>query len=366
MTAGGHGEAAGCARRHSANRRLLAPFLDALREPGPDPAELLPIADRLFRNRAPVHLAHPFETLDGAEELLGTAFAPLIRALPDLERRDTIVIEGADADGADWVGCCGYYTGVFQRPWLDIPPTGHQIAMRFHEFFRIEDGKVAEMQALWDIPEVMMQSGAWPLSPSLGREWQVPGPATQDGVMKPAAEESVPSRDADSSVKLVGDMLAHLGHFAKGGVAAMRLERFWHPHCSWYGPAGIGTCRGVAGFRNWHQIPFLNAMPDRVGSLGKGHLFGEGAYVGFTAWPGMRMSISGDGWLGIAPAGQRLTMRSLDFWRVQDGLIRENWVLVDLLHVYHQIGVDVLARMRELTRARRWASGGMEPGALLP
>jgi hypothetical protein len=45
-------------------------------------------------------------------------------------------------------------------------------------------------------------------------------------------------------------------------------------------------------------------------------------------------------------------MRSLDFWRCENGLIRENWVLVDLLHVYRQIGVDVLARMREFNKAR--------------
>jgi hypothetical protein len=45
-------------------------------------------------------------------------------------------------------------------------------------------------------------------------------------------------------------------------------------------------------------------------------------------------------------------MRSLDFWRCENGLIRENWVLVDLLHVYRQVGVDVLARMREFNKAR--------------
>ena len=39
----------------------------------------------------------------------------------------------------------------------------------------------------------------------------------------------------------------------------------------------------------------------------------------------------------VAPAGQKITMRSLDFWRCENGLIRENWVLVDLLSVY-QIG----------------------------
>jgi len=42
----------------------------------------------------------------------------------------------------------------------------------------------------------------------------------------------------------------------------------------------------------------------------------------------------------------------LDFWRVENGLIRENWVLVDLLDLYRQIGVDVLGRMREFGKAR--------------
>ena len=46
-------------------------------------------------------------------------------------------------------------------------------------------------------------------------------------------------------------------------------------------------------------------------------------------------------------------LASLDFRPCENGLIRENWVLVDLLHVYRQIGVDVLARMREFNKARR-------------
>ena len=161
-----------------------------------------------------------------------------------------------------------------------------------------------------------------------------------------------PTKAAEASRKLVSDMLAALGNYTTGGVEAMRLGDYWHPRFSWYGPSGIGTGRGLSGFRDWHQIPFLNAMPDRVGTLGKGDLFGDGDYVGFTAWPGMRATITGDGWLGIAPSGQKITMRSLDFWRCENGLIRENWVLVDILDVFRQIGVDVFARMREFGKAR--------------
>ena len=58
--------------------------------------------------------------------------------------------------------------------------------------------------------------------------------------------------------------------------------------------------------------------------------------------------MSGDGFLGIVPPGKPISMRSLDFWRVEGDLIRENWVMVDLLDMWNQRGVDVLARMREL------------------
>ncbi len=305
---------------------------------------------KLFTPDAIIQLCYPFERLNGSEALYEKAFIPLAKALPDLERRDTIVMSGiSDNQDSQWLGCCGYYTGTFSKPWLDIPPTGHQVSMRFHEFYRFENGQVVEMQAIWDIPEMMMQANAWPMVPSLGHEWHVPGPASQDGISSKQRD----SKKSAQSLNLVAQMCQALGNYATGGVEAMMLEKYWHPNCNWYGPSGIGTARGISGFRNWHQIPFLNALPDRVGDATKGFLFADNNYVGFTAWPGMSMTISEDGWLGIAPANQQITMRSLDFWRCENFMIRENWVLIDLLDVYHQIGVDVFARMREITKARK-------------
>jgi predicted ester cyclase len=331
---------------HTKNKQLLGQLREALYNY--EPTNVHKVLNRLFTTDALIQLAHPFETLAGPDDLYSNAYQGLQRAIPDLERRDTIVIAGTTSHEDNWVACCGYYTGSFEKPWLNIPPTGHQVAMRYHEFFRVEGDCIAEMQALWDIPEVMMQANAWPMAPSLGREWQVPSPAPQNGLVAGPWDEA----RAKASLELVGDMCNGLGNFAEGGVAAMELEKYWHPHCSWYGPSGIGTGRGIAGFRNWHQIPFLNGLPDRVGDATAGHLFADGDFVGFTAWPGMHMSISGDGWLGIAPSGQEITMRSLDFWRCENGLIRENWVLVDLLDVYHQLDVDVFARLREFNKAR--------------
>jgi len=297
-----------------------------------------------FAPDAPVRMAFPFPQAQGWEGLWETCLGPLAAAWPDVERRVQIRIAGGDEHGAAWVGCGGAYLGTFERPWLGIPPTRRIAHMRFHEFFRIEAGRVVEMQALWDIPEVMMQARAWPLAPSLGRDWHVPGPATGDG-LGPHGEGGARARGH------VIDMLAHLKkHPAEGGPEVMEMARFWHPRMMWYGPAGIGSGRGIAGFRRHHQIPFLAAMPDRGRYLDEitYHFMAEGDYVGVTGWPNMVQTLTRGGWMGIAPTGQRLRMKSLDFWRLEGGLIRENWVLVDLLEVYDQIGVDVFARMREL------------------
>ena len=333
--------------KHSRHKNCLAAFRAALYDFSENAVRTelgaLSTQHTVFR------LGYPFETMLGPDVFYKHAYAPLIHAWPDLERRDNIVIGGADSQGNDWVGCCGNYVGTFRFPWLGIPPNGLPTQMRFHEFYRFIDDVVVEAQMLWDIPEVMLQANVWPMAPALGKEGPVPGPADCSGL-------NTGIIDADQSQateSLVIDMISEMiRHPVEGGPELMQLEKFWHPNMSWYGPSGIGTSRGIQGFRHSHQIPFLNAMPDR-GTCTEGtehHFFAENQFAAVTGWPNMRQTLSHGGWLGLAPTGKRITLKSLDFWRVENDLIRENWVLVDLLDVYHQLGIDVFARMRELYR----------------
>ena len=335
--------------RHMAHKERIRPLRQAMydfSESGVRSA-----LEALMLPSTTVRLSHPLGEMQGHVEFYEKVYAPLFRALPDLERRDTIVMAGSTPEGLDWVGCGGYYTGTFEKPWLDIPATGLQISLRFHEFYQFKENHVVEFQALWDLPEVMMQAGAWPMPPSLGREWHVPGPATQDGLVPGPYDEE----EGQKSCQLIIEMLTAMKrHPSQGGPEVMEMEKYWHPRMNWYGPSGIGTGRGISGFRNWHQIPFLNAMPDRgqyVDQINY-HFFGDRNYVAVTGWPNMIQTLTHGGWMGIAPLGKRVTMRSLDFWRIEKGQIRENWVLVDLLDLYQQIGVDVFARMREFNKVR--------------
>ncbi|PQM60197.1 MAG: polyketide cyclase [Rhodobacteraceae bacterium] len=328
---------------------------------------------KLFDPDAYCHLPYPIGDVIGLENFYKKSVGSIFKSMPDLERRDYIVISGTTDNGDQWIGCSGFYCGTFLYPFLDIPPTGHLAHMRFHEFYRFKNNKIVEVQSIWDIPELMMQANAWPLAPSLGKEWCIPGPVTMDGIKL----EPGNTKKSAASLKTVVKMLSAMKkHPAEGGPEIMEMTKYWHPKLNWYGPSGIGTGRGISGFRNWHQIPFLNAMPDRGktttyndkhgwGDQISYHFFAEDDYVAVTGWPNMIQTLSHDGWLGIAPPNKKIQIRSLDFWRLENGKIRENWVLLDLLDIYRQIGIDVFARLKEFNKSRSFQGNKNYVGAMI-
>ena len=210
-------------------------------------------------------MCHPFGNLENSDNIYEKIYDPLNAALPDLERRDLIVLAGCTPEGEHWIGCMGNYMGTFLAPFLGIPATGRLAHMRYHEFFRIEEEKISEMHFIWDIPELMMQANAWPMAPSLGREWCVPGPSTMAGISEGDIDLTKSNHSLEHIVSMANAMKRHP---SEGGPELMELEKFWHPKMNWYGPSAIGTSRGIEGFRNWHQIPFLNATANLNKKIG--------------------------------------------------------------------------------------------------
>ena len=77
----------------------------------------------LFAPDATLKLCHPFGALEGPEAYFRACLAPLHVAMPDLERRDMIVMAGTTPEGQDWVGAMGNYMGTFVAPfWISRPP----------------------------------------------------------------------------------------------------------------------------------------------------------------------------------------------------------------------------------------------------
>ena len=59
------------------------------------------------------------------------------------------------------------------------------------------------------------------------------------------------------------------------------------------------------------------------------------------------MQIMAKNWLGYDSTGNTVTIRVMDFYLRDGGLIRENWVPIDILHILKQIDVNVLNIIRD-------------------
>jgi predicted ester cyclase len=287
--------------------------------------------------------SHPVNELLGADAVMEGFFAPVLLALPDIERRTDLFFaghwDGHVCGGAGlWVTCTGHYVGTFNAPLFGIPANGQPVWLRFGEFYRVENNRIVEARVLLDLVDLARQAGCPVLPNSPGRDILVPGPRTQDGLQRGAVDPAL----GQASFDLVMAMIGGLGKYDKSDLKSMGMTRFWHPQMMWYGPCGIGTTRAIGGFEQHHQRPFLTAIPDRKGGNHRAR-FAEGAYVASTGWPSIHATHTGP-YLGVPATHRPVQMRVMDWWRAQDGLLAENWVLLDLPHFFLQLDVDLLAR----------------------
>jgi predicted ester cyclase len=114
------------------------------------------------------------------------------------------------------------------------------------------------------------------------------------------------------------------------------IGNFFAENFRWMGNQGCGTKIGLKQFQDNWQRPFQAAFSDKV-CVDEARLFmGE-----WAAAFGRQEAIHSGPFMGIAATGRKVEIRYMDFWKVEDGRITDNWVMVDFPHVLAQLGVDV-------------------------
>ena len=71
----------------------------------------------------------------------------------------------------------------------------------------------------------------------------------------------------------------------------------------------------------------------------------EGMYAAGGIWDVPYATHTGE-YLGLAPTGIQITIRDFDWWRREENLLVENWIPIDMIDIFRQLGVDLMARMR--------------------
>jgi predicted ester cyclase len=75
------------------------------------------------------------------------------------------------------------------------------------------------------------------------------------------------------------------------------------------------------------------------------NLFAEGDYSGTSGWGAVKATHAGP-YLGCPATGNTIVTNGIDFWRRRDDKFIENWVFVDMIHLFRQFGIDLMERMR--------------------
>lgn len=289
---------------------------------------------------------HPFYEQKGPEAVAIVFWEPLRKAMKPLQRREDLFIAGTNdvkQKGGEWVCSMGHLMGLFDQPWLGIPPTGKMVFLRYCEFHRVDNGKIAESALFCDIIGVMMQAGISPLPPQSGAFILTPGPRTHDGLLFDANDPA----EGRKTMELINRMASDLTSSDMGSPQD-ELLRTWHEDMIWFGPAGIGATYTTERYDVQHQGPFSRHLEDIVFH---GHVarIAEGAYGAWFGWPNLTMKSVG-GFLGLPASERTAEMRVVDVYRREGDKLAENWIFIDLLHFLSCLGVNVLDRIRQFPR----------------
>ena len=292
---------------------------------------------------------HPFNEINDRDQLATAFWAPLKSSFSAMQRRLDIFMAGEntlEGEPGVWVASMGHLMGLFDKPWLGIPPTGKIAMLRYAEFNRVIDGKIAETAFYFDIPHLMMQAGLNPFPPQTGAHLVQPGPMTHDGVMLGAQ----PPEEGLKTMAAIDYMVGELKVWKGGETETLveELRRSWNEDMVWWGPAGIGSTYTIERYAEQHSGPFREGFKDRVFN---GHVarIAEGSFGGFFGWPNMTLTPTG-GFMGMPASEKPGTLRIIDMYRRDGDKLTENWIFIDLLDFWLQQGVDILARMTKVPR----------------
>ncbi|WP_367647203.1 ester cyclase [Ruegeria arenilitoris] len=284
---------------------------------------------------------HPFDEITGADSVARTFWQPLKSSLKRMQRRQDVFFAGTNSlePGADvWVVSMGHLMGLFDAPWLGIRPTGKMAFLRYCEFHRIADGKIAETAMYFDIPHLMVQAGQNPFPPQTAAHLIQPGPLTHDGLLY----EDQPEEEGRKTLAAINAMISDLGQWNSGLSLEDELARTWHDDMIWWGPEGIGATYTIERYAKQHSGPFRAGFADRSKTK---HIcrLAEGHYGGFFGWPNFTAVPTG-GFMGMPATGKPGEFRVIDIYRRAGDKLAENWIFIDLLHFWKQQGVDILPR----------------------
>lgn len=324
------------------NRETISAFWQAMNDS--DASQVPDIIKTYTHEDIAWHGPEPYNDIQGADALIEQFWQPLLRSFPDLRRECDVLLAGRYRE-QDWVSASGYFSGAFVEDWNGIAATGDKTLIRFGEVMSLEAGKVVKTYLLLDLLDVMQQGGF-----QLG--WDAPaieGLRPKVKIGSGVLQDEQDPLETRRTLLLVEAML--FGLVRKDQPMAL----YWDPAMVWNSPSGIGSARNLEEFLDKVHTIFLHGLS---GAWAGSHnaRYAEGRFAVSTGWPSLVAVHNGE-FLTIPASGNTLRWHIMDFWERSGDLLLSNWVHIDMIYVFKQMGVDVFDLYQRYRRAQRVQPG---------
>ena len=238
-------------------------------------------------------------------------------AFPDFHDTPELVLTEGDT-----VAYLGMISGTQENELFGFPSKGRRMRVWGVNFFKMRDGLAAERWGQFDVLTMMQQLGL------------APGPEVPEAAEEapsfgdPHRARGEDSSNSEANKAVYARMVEEVVNQGKFEV----VDEIFHPdyvdHAAPPGsPPGLEGVKAIFGM-------FRTGFPDVKFTIDQ--MVGEGEYVATL--------VHGEGtqtgqFIQFPPSGKHAVWRSVGFFRVEDGLIREHWGIPDLLGLLIQIGV---------------------------
>jgi len=248
---------------------------------------------------------------------LTEAAADFRAAIPDFhDTPELVLVEG------DMAAYLGAISGKQENELFGFPSNGRRMRVWGVNFFKMRDGLIGERWGQFDVLTMMQQLGVAPGPPTP----EAPEEGPPYGDPRRAGREATPDIAANKAVyeRMVNEVV-NQGKYEV-------VDEIFHPNYVDH-VAPPGTTPGLEGVKEIFTM-FRTGFPDVQFHID--NMVGEGNYVATL--------VHGEGthtgqFVAFPPSGKHAVWRSVGFFRVEDGKIREHWGIPDLLGLLIQIGV---------------------------
>jgi steroid delta-isomerase-like uncharacterized protein len=293
-----------------ANRALVVNFIEQVFNEGDSAAAGDYVTEAYLQNTPGVESG--IAALQASVDMFHAAF-------PDIQY--TVTHLGAEGD---LVAARLVITGTQDGEFMGIPASGRRVSAAAINFWRVEDGLLAEHWEVVDTLTFLQQLGVIPG----GQE--APEPSAE-ATEAPAFEvtETAPTADLAAENRAVveqlyADVLNARDPEAAAGLIAQNFV--------WNNPF---VAPGLEGYQGFYAVIF-EAFPDVQREVGVSVADGDLVFV-YNTITGTHLG--GEQLYGIPPTGNAIRYDSAELFRLEEGLIVEQWDVADIVTLFGQIGL---------------------------